>query len=183
MKQQTESRRILTSIEQKAIALGRGKWSNPDVPKTGWVCVRIEDRGAATDVCGMCECQRIRYVHHMSHPDVASKLAVGCVCAGHMEGDLAAARSRDRWMTQRARHRSHWVSREWKVSKNGNEWIESYGYRVTVFRKGALWAGVVAAEDGTYKRYSNGRYASANAVKLAAFDVITHRLALSTDSE
>jgi hypothetical protein len=168
-----------STAEQKAIALGRGKWSNPDVPKTGWDCVRIEDRGAALDVCGMCESQRIRYVHHMSHPHSASELAVGCICAGHMEGDLEAARSRDRWMTQRSRHRSRWLLRKWNVSKNGNEWIESDGFRVIVFRKGPAWAGVVNSVDGTYKRFSKSPHPSVEAVKLAAFDVITHRLALS----
>jgi hypothetical protein len=163
--------------EQNAIALGRGKWSDPAIPKNGWTCVRIEDRGVVLDFCGMCESQRIRYAHHMMHPHHDVELAVGCICAGHMEQDIQRARLRDQWMTRRAGKRVRWLSRKWKMSGQENEWIESDGYRVTVFRRGVTWVGVVSAIDGTYTRWSKLHYDTAEQVKLAAFDIITYRLA------
>lgn len=165
-----------TSAEQNAVAAGRGKWARADVPHTGWQCVRIEDRGRPIDICGMCESQPIRYVHFMQHPMYPGELAVGCICAGYMEEDLEAARTRDREMVRRAGKRRRWISRHWNVSPNNNEWIESDGYRVTVYRLRDTWAATVSALHSPFKRESKLRYDSADEVKLAAFDVITHRL-------
>ncbi len=81
-----------TTTEERLVAAGRGKWSIAGVPHKGWTCVDIEDLGEPSAECEMCESQSIRYVHHMQHPQYANVLAVGCVCAGHMEGDLAASR-------------------------------------------------------------------------------------------
>ena len=71
-----------------------GKWTQPGVPHKGWVCVDIEDLGSPDHVCEMREVQDVRYVHLMTHPDYAGKLRVGCICAGHMEGDSSRARDR-----------------------------------------------------------------------------------------
>lgn len=67
----------------------------PGVLHSGWHCVDIEDLGEPHAEREMCESQTIRYVHHMEHPDYPGSLAVGCVCAGHMEGSLAAVRDRE----------------------------------------------------------------------------------------
>ncbi|MBO1518817.1 hypothetical protein J3U76_04035, partial [Oceanisphaera sp. DM8] len=81
--------------EERLVAARRGKWSRSGVPHRGWHCVDIEDLGSPQVECGMCESQSIRYVHHMEHPAYPEVLEVGCVCAGHMEEDVAAARTRE----------------------------------------------------------------------------------------
>lgn len=80
--------------EEEVVAAKRGKWSVAGVPHKGWICVDIEDLGEPSSECEMCESQTIRYVHHMQHPDYPGVLQVSCVCAGHMEGNLAASRAR-----------------------------------------------------------------------------------------
>jgi len=83
--------------EQELVARGCGKWSDPDVPKGGWSCAYVRDLGSGKDrhkICEMCEAIHIRFVHVMRHP-IGLELEAGCICAGHMENNLAAARARD----------------------------------------------------------------------------------------
>ena len=44
----------------------------------------------------MCESVEIRYVHYMQHPKYPDTLAVGCVCAEHMEEDYVRPRAREK---------------------------------------------------------------------------------------
>jgi len=88
-----------------------GLWAKPGVPHKGWVCADVEDLGEPDATCEMCERMTIRYVHHMTHADHAP-LAVGCVCAGHMEGDLAAAKGRETALVKKVRFSQS--SRNWK---------------------------------------------------------------------
>lgn len=101
------------STESKANLL-RGKWSMPGIPHKGWVCHGVTDLGAGEEnhtTCEMCESASIRYVHHMSHHDHPAALDVGCVCAGHMEGNYAAAEARDRQMRNAAAARQREAKR------------------------------------------------------------------------
>lgn len=84
-----------TFDEHEIVARGLGKWSDPDMPKSGWTSVYVFDLGKGSyRVCEMCETIHIRFVHVMQHK-VGLRLESGCICAGHMAGDIAAARKRD----------------------------------------------------------------------------------------
>jgi hypothetical protein len=166
--------------EERLVAAGRGKWSKPGVPHRGWQCVDIEDLGKPNLECEMCESQTIRYVHHMEHPTYPEVLQVGCICAGHMEGDLAAARTREASMKSRAGKRTRWLSRVWRISANGNPWIKAYGYRVTVYPRGGGWAATVSPEDDSFVKYSRRNYPTVDRAKLASFDQITRLLGRTT---
>ena len=159
--------------EEQLIAAGRGKWSQPGVPHRGWLCVGTEDLGEPLITCEMCEFQTIRYVHVMEHPSYAEVLRVGCICAGHMEGDLAAARQREASLQSRAGKRKRWVNLKWKISRKGNPWIVSDGHRITVRRRGPGWATTISARGGTWVHHSCETYPSQDDAKLAAFDYIT----------
>lgn len=163
--------------EQQLVTSRRGKWSQAGVPHNGWSCVDIEDLGSPDLVCEMCESQDIRYVHHMSHEEYPEQLQVGCVCAGHMEGDLASARGREASMKSRADKRKRWVTRRWKRSAKGNHWLEADGYRVTVYRRDSGWAATVALVIGDYEKHSKRFYATEHEAMLASFDVISKLLA------
>lgn len=163
--------------EARYIHSGRGKWSEKGVPHKGWECVEVEDLGKPAAVCKMCESQAIRYAHYMQHPDYPNILIVGCVCAGHMEEDLAAAQLRDKEMRSRAGKRKRWLTRKWKVSAKGNDWLEADGYRVTVYPKGRTWGATVSANDDSYLQHNRRKYNTSKQAKLAAFDLITKLLA------
>ncbi len=159
--------------EEELVAHRRGKWSVAGVPHRGWTCVDIEDLGEPQIDCEMCESQTIRYVHHMEHPDYPNVLEVGCVCAGHMEGDLAASRAREASMKSRAAKRKRWTARAWKVSAKGNPHITSDGFRITVYPRGGEWAYTLAALDNSTVLHARRNYKSQAEAKLAAFDHIT----------
>jgi hypothetical protein len=163
--------------ESHSIAQHRGKWSQPGVPHRGWTCVGIEDLGEPSMVCEMCESQSIRYVHYMSHPLRGETLGVGRVCAGHMEQDLGRAEQRDRLMVSRSGKRKRWLSRTWRISQKGNEWLQADGYRVTVYPRQGRWGVTIAAVDDSQLRHDWRTYSTSDAAKLAGFDFITRALA------
>lgn len=162
--------------EEKLVAKQYGKWADPGVPHKGWTCVRIEDLGSPEKTCEMCESQEIRYVHYMQHDDYEDQLAVGCICAGNMEQDLSAAKARDKHMQSRAGKRARWLSRKWRLSKAGNEWVKADDYHVVVYPRADYWVATVSLIRGDYSRTSEIRYKTSDEAKLAAFDLITHRL-------
>jgi len=164
---------MTTLNEEDLVSSKRGKWSAAGVPHKGWICVEIEDLASPSAECEMCESQTIRYAHHMKHPDHPEVLRVGCVCAGHMEGDLAASRAREASMKSRAAKRKRWTSRRWRVSAKGNPNIKADGNRVTVYPRGGGWAFTVAALDDSNIRHSPRNFKTINEAKLAAFDHIT----------
>lgn len=149
-----------------------GKWAQAGVPKKGWTCTGETVLDGRDETCQMCERERIRFVHHMSHPKF-SDLACGCDCAARMEEDYAAATRRDKGMKASVRRRKAWPSlKAWRISGNGNPIIESEGFRVTIFRSGQ-WTGMVSNASTDFKHRLK-QYASIEAAKLAAFDTIRH---------
>lgn len=163
--------------EEQLVAAGRGKWSKAGVPQKGWHCVDIEDLGEPQIECSMCESQTIRYVHHMEHPSYPDILEVGCICAGHMEGNVAAARTRESSMKSRSGKRKRWLSRKWRISAKGNPWIKADGFRVAVYRRGTGWAATLSSEDNSLVLHSRRNFKTEDQAKLAAFDHITRLLA------
>lgn len=136
----------------------------------------IEDLGQPSIECEMCESQTIRYVHHMEHDGYPNILQVGCVCAGHMEGDVAASKARETAMKSRSAKRKRWLSRTWRISAKGNAYLNANGYRVTVYQRGSGWAHTVASIDGSSVHYSRRNFTTIIEAKLAAFDQITKLL-------
>jgi hypothetical protein len=161
--------------EEGSVRSGRGKWSQSGVPHRGWTCVDIEDLGEPSVICEMCESQEIRYVHHMEHLDYGT-LATGCVCAGHMEGDLVAARTREASMQSRTGKRKRWLSRNWKISAKGNPWLRAEGFRITVYERGGGWATTVSVEDNSAVYHARRNWPTIEQAKLAAFDHLTRLL-------
>lgn len=156
--------------EERHIARGAGKWSQPGVPHRGWTCTGIDDLGAPDSTCEMCESQSIRYVHYMSHPDYPDELAVGCVCAGHMEQDYEAAKRRERGVRNAARRRIKWLNRRWRTSAKGNAYINADGFNVVVYRLGATWSGRITNRETGHGVRLRRPCATLDEAKLAAFD-------------
>ncbi len=151
--------------------INRGKWSQPGVPHTGWTCVDIEDLLKPDATCEMCESAEIRFVHYMRHPSYQDELKVGAICAGHMEGNVAAAKEREQHLKSIAGRRSHWLTRKWRESAKGNAVLNTDGHVVTIFP--SKWGGFsysVKPEFSTKPVFSRRRYPTPDRAKLAAFD-------------
>jgi hypothetical protein len=158
---------------------GTGKWRHEGVPHKGWICVGIEDlcdtddRDEVTfEICEMCEVQEIRYVHEMRHRDYPVPLFVGCVCAGHMEKDLAGARMREHDFKKRSAQKSKWLQRRWRVSHSGNSYVNADGFNVVVFRRSGRWSARIKHSATGYEQFLQPHYETAKHAKLAAFDAM-----------
>jgi hypothetical protein len=149
-----------------------GKWTQPGVPHKGWTCVDIEDLGSPAHVCEMCEVQDVRYVHIMEHANYAGPLRVGCICAGHMEENLVGARLReDAFKASRSR-RDRWLSRSWRTSRAGNQYLNTDGFNVVVYPVSAGFGARIEHRETGWGRTSKRHYATEEHAKLAAFDAM-----------
>ena len=151
---------------------GTGKWCVEGVPHRGWTCLGVEDLGEPSFTCEMCEMVTIRYVHTMAHPAYSDTLDVGCICAGHMEGDQQAAVVRETEFKNRAARRRNWTRRKWRVSRNSNHFLNVNGFNIVVFPHDNHWAGRIENRQTGEVLFSKRRYLHANAAKLAAFDAM-----------
>ena len=98
-------------------------------PLSGWTCreiydIRDDDRDAPLHICELCGCTKVRYVHVMTHPDYFEDVSVGCICAGIMEGDILAAKNRERLLRNRSKRKRSFPRRKWKQTANG--WSLTY---------------------------------------------------------
>lgn len=152
-----------------------GRWDQPGVPHKGWTCSAMEDLGEPTHLCEMCQRALVRYVHYMDHPDYAERLGVGCICAGHMEENYALAEARERDLVNQSQRRRTWLTRNWRESAKGNEFLNVPGYNVVIFARGSGWTYRIGERD-TYEetepRFGPTAYRTKDAAKLAAFDAL-----------
>src|SRR5215467_9632198 len=107
-------------MDRERESTDHGRWSDPTIPKTGWKISQMFDRGTPDFLCEMCQVMYIRYVHYMLHPTESEGLAVGCICAGHMQGDLQAAWKRERQYVSQQRQRAKLFEEPWRTSRAGN---------------------------------------------------------------
>jgi hypothetical protein len=114
--------------EQRALVMpggggSSGKWLDSITPKNSWTCREIEDYDDNKITCEMCEREEIRYVHTMHHR-THSPLKVGCICAGHMEGNIEKAKEREKYFHSRIGKRERFVThRSWRISAKNNSYI------------------------------------------------------------
>lgn len=125
-------------------------------PVSGWTCAFTNDVAGEEDstdlaTCELCGCPAVRFVHVMEHPEYGGTLEVGCVCAGIVEGDMIAARERERQARNRANRRKRFVQQEWSTSKNGNQTLKYKGQRVTIIPSKFGGFGVVCEGETVWK--------------------------------
>lgn len=161
-----------------------GKWAEPGVPHKGWTCEAVEDLGSDGEelhtCCEMCEVTPIRYGHTMTHPDHES-LVVGCVCAEHMSDDYVGPKRRENALKSRARRRVTWARRTWRTSQKGNDFLNTDGYNVVIFRASGGFRFRISWDRGydditgdmiVVERKSAAAYGTKGAAKIAAFDAL-----------
>lgn len=153
---------------------GRGKWAQRGVPHKGWTCINTEDLGEPSMRCEMCEQSEIRYVQYMHHPNYATALACGIVCAGHMEESLVRAERREKRMVSAARRRIQFPKlKGWYLNRSGNWQIKLRRCRVTIFQKSTGWSAVVRHPMRSEPAFTRERFPSFAQAQMAAFDTLS----------
>jgi hypothetical protein len=143
------------------------RWDQPDIPHKDWRCVDVIDHEKPSETCQMCGNERIRFVHVMLHSQYSGSLAVGCVCAEKMSNDYVNPRRRETLLRNKAARRERWLSRKWKLSRNGNFWLKIDGHHIIVFRSKFVRDRWGFGVDGNF---SSSKYGSVDEAKLASFD-------------
>ena len=123
-------------------------------PLSGWYCEYVYDvTGGDDDVgsselftCELCNCQQVRSVHVMRHDAYFEPVEVGCICAGIMEGNILAAKERERVMKNRAKRKQNFPYREWYKNRYGSYQLTYQGKKVFINCKG----------NNQYSVYVNG---------------------------
>ena len=117
-------------------------WNKADIPHKGWVLVDVYDvREEAQSVantsyeqCMMCNNERIRFVHVVSHPDYSESLKVGCICAEKMTNDYVNPKRKEKSLRNKAQRRINWLKKEWSINKSGNLYLRVKGDYVLIFQ-------------------------------------------------
>lgn len=160
-----------------------GKWRDAVTPKRGWRCFGIEDLGAGNyQECNMCEREQVRYLHHMRHGNTEERqieLAVGCICAGYMDGffdtkqdvdeSIRSAKARQRDIENRDGRRQNFpnLSRPaWKISAKGNPYIKYKGFNIVITTGRGRFSALI---DGTG---IENWFDTEEGAKFAAFDYL-----------
>jgi len=103
-------------------------------PLEGWYCSGVVDYGNAVFECELCGYPAVRYVHIMVHKEYPAQVQVGCVCAGIMEGDILAAKERDRQAKNRSARKSKYLQKHWEATED-NRWMIRHKHKtITVER-------------------------------------------------
>jgi hypothetical protein len=107
-----------------------GKWSKAGAPHKGWTCIDIADLGGIPR-----HLSDVRDAGNPLRPPYATDaLGCGCVCAGHMEENHEGARQRERALRNASARRRRWLTRDRRISRNGNPFLNADGYNVVVYR-------------------------------------------------
>jgi hypothetical protein len=122
-------------------------WKTEGVPHKGWECVTVDDLGYGNyETCNMCGNEQVRFIHVMKHAEYYTTVNAGCVCAGKMSEDYAAARERDREAKKRAGRKDYWLKRKWITSLDGSEHIRYKRQIVGIFIDGVNWRPMIGAK-------------------------------------
>lgn len=141
------------------------------LPVDGWRCLKISDLGTAVGDCDRCGKEKIRFVHHIVHPQYPSILAVGCVCAGEMLGDPEGVRRRERRMKTKPQRKQRWMRRKWEPCGRWGVGTFWRGRELLVFQavggdEHGRWMFTIEGE------LREGTYETAADAKAAIFDVL-----------
>ncbi len=153
---------------------------NWGAPLKDWYCVEVIDLGddgeemSAADfaTCELCGCSKVRYVHVMHHDDYFEDVEVGCVCAGIMEGDILAAKEREKEMKNRSKRRQNFPRRKWRQTRNGNFYLTYQGKRIFINRNSYGCKYSVHCDGMTVYSYKNKPLDNFLSAAYAAFDLV-----------
>ncbi|WP_417371684.1 hypothetical protein [Gelidibacter japonicus] len=117
-------------------------WNISGVPHKGWILEEVYDiraEGQSADetqyeTCMMCNNERIRYVHVVSHRDFGEEFKVGCVCAEKMTNDYVNPKKHEKQLINKSQMRIKWLKKEWKISKKGNSYLKITDHLIVIYQ-------------------------------------------------
>ena len=147
-----------------------------DAPKEEWRCEYVTDVAdedediVEYETCQLCNCPRVRFVHHMKHRAYPKILDVGCECAGLLEGDVLEAMERERKLSNTAQRRSRFLKRIW-CKKNGHYSTTYHGLLIEILTiwKSGYW---VRACGKIVKEYKGKPITRIRDAGRAAFELV-----------
>jgi hypothetical protein len=119
----------------------------------------------------MCGTALVRYWHYLEHPNYPERIGTGYVCAGALTEDYVGSKARDEKMKFTDRQRKRWLSRRWKISQKGNEYLNISNVNVVIFSRGTGWSFRLlhrTTSDVLFPALSI--YETSDAAKMAAFE-------------
>ena len=150
-------------------------WDKHGLPHKGWILEGVEDikegyenGGGEYETCEMCQNERIRYVHILSHPNFEGILRVGCVCACKMTEDYDTPCKYERRAKNRANRRSNFLKQEWKQNFKGNYVLKYKGENITAIKRNGSWG--FCCDGRWIWRYKDQRIYDLDTLKMAAFE-------------
>jgi DNA helicase-2/ATP-dependent DNA helicase PcrA len=146
-------------------------WKDPTVPHSGWTCVDVIDFGRPSKICEMCGHQIIRYGHVMKHPSYRT-LVVGCICAGKMEGNIEAAKDREREFKNKMSRRKSFNTRKWKTSAKGNQYLKISDHIVVLYQAKDKEGNNCGWQYSIDSKFCKTRYKTKELAKDAAFGAL-----------
>ena len=142
-------------------------------PLGDWYCIGVIDTEEGFFTCELCGCENVRFIHLMRNEGYFEDISVGCICAGIMEGDLLAAKDRERLMKNRAKRRINFPHRKWTKNRFGGYSLKYQGEWVNInpSRYNPNQYGVSCNGDSVWK-HRGKPITSFLAAVYAAFDLI-----------
>ncbi len=156
-----------------------GKWVDEETQKREWKSVGFQDLGRGNyKICGMCERERIRFIHRLRHEKQTEELDVGCICAGYMEAaNTAEDEEREIRRKVKLRHREFVnlsgkrerfpTLKKWKV-EDGNHSITHSEHKIVISSK--QLEGDVVYSTEVDDNILSPKFETVKEAKLAAFD-------------
>ncbi len=105
-------------------------------PLDGWLVFNTYDCLEEADelfTCELCGCTQVRIVHEMKHTHFYEPISVGCICAGIMEGDILAAKERERLVRNRSKRRKNFLKRLWDQKPYGVSFLRYRGKVLKIY--------------------------------------------------
>ena len=82
----------------------------------------------------MCGKGKIRVVHILEHNQVIEEFRVGYVCSEKLTDDYTNPMQLENDLRNKALRRTNWINKEWKFSKNGNQYLHKDGHYFLIYR-------------------------------------------------
>ena len=117
-------------------------WKIEGIPHKGWNLedvIDIREDGQSVEetnyeTCMMCNNERIRYVHIVSHPEVGEDYRVGCICAEKMTNDYINPKQRENQLRNKANRRRNWLNKNWKTNHKGNLYLKIQNHFILIYQ-------------------------------------------------
>lgn len=155
-----------------------GKWLDAGFPKTGWKFAGIEDHGEEGRLCEMCGHSKRRFLHLMTNDQVPEVVALGLQCAELLEQDYYRPAKRERRCRDELRIQEEWPGKKWKLSSQGNHYVNVREFNITIWDKGGAGFGITIKLqnkfDGSFEMNGKKLYRTLEEAKAGALDAFVY---------